>query len=59
MKKFEKELEELRNLKATGDRYEDFEYGHIEADEILCKILLELGYDEIVEAYRKVGKWYS
>ena len=59
MKKFEKELEELRNLKATGDYFENFETDHIEADEILCKILLELGYDEIVEAYNQVGKWYS
>ena len=59
MKTFEKELEELCNLKATGDYYEDFETGHIKADEILCKILLELGYDEIVEAFNQVGKWYS
>lgn len=59
MKDFTKELEELRNLEATGDYYEDFESGHKKVDEILCKILLELGYDEIVEAFNQVGKWYS
>ena len=32
---------------------------HPEADNILCNILKDLGFEEIVEAYEKVPKWYS
>lgn len=32
---------------------------HPEADDILCNILKDLGFEEIVEAYDKVPKWYS
>ena len=35
------------------------EYDHPEADAILCNILKDLGFKEIVEAYEKVPKWYS
>lgn len=37
----------------------DFEYAHLDADDILCDFLLILGYKEIVDDYRKVGKWYA
>lgn len=49
-----KYLEQLQDLKCALD----IEISHIEADEILCKILKELGYTEIVKAYNKVSKWY-
>lgn len=32
---------------------------HEEADYLLCALLEELGYTELVETYRKVPKWYS
>lgn len=35
------------------------EWGHIEADDYLCKLLKELGYKNIVEAYKKIEKWYA
>lgn len=35
------------------------EYEHDEADFILCSLLEELGYIELVELYRKLPKWYS
>ena len=37
---------------------EDIENGHVDADKILCDILLELGYKKLVECYRDVPKWY-
>ena len=37
---------------------EDIENGHVDADKILCDILLELGYKELVKCYRHVPKWY-
>lgn len=52
---FAEELEALREL--ADDK--DTEVAHIMADSILCRILLDLGYNEIVEAYDAVDKWYA
>jgi hypothetical protein len=32
---------------------------HVEADEVLCELLISLGYEDVVEEYRKIEKWYS
>jgi hypothetical protein len=37
----------------------DIEMVHSIADEVLCDLLLELGYELVVEEYKKVPKWYS
>lgn len=37
----------------------DPESAHSEADDILCKLLLALGYHDVVEAWGKVRKWYA
>ncbi len=48
-------LERLKELQESGDA----EYAHGEADDILCDILKDLGFEEIVEAWDKVPKWYA
>lgn len=47
----EKYLEQMKQLKDESD--------HDAADCILCELLEELGFDKIVEVYRKLPKWYS
>ena len=47
----EKYLSQMKLLKCEAD--------HDEADCILCYLLKDLGYDELVEVYRKLPKWYS
>jgi hypothetical protein len=37
----------------------DIEMVHSIADEVLCDLLLELGYELVVEEYKKVPKWYA
>jgi len=37
----------------------DPEYDHSSADSILCKLLEELGYNELIEMYYRVDKWYA
>ena len=37
----------------------DFEIAHGVADDVLCDLLRELGYGEVVDEYNEVGKWYS
>jgi hypothetical protein len=38
---------------------EDTEKAHLEADLTLRKILLELGYVEVIELYDQIDKWYA
>lgn len=47
----DKYLEQLKTCTWEGD--------HDVADFILCELLKELGYTELVEIYKKVPKWYS
>lgn len=47
----EKYLMQMRELKS--------EFEHDEADYLLCALLEELGYTELVEVYRKIPKWYA
>ncbi len=35
------------------------ENGHMEADDLLCEVLEELGYQEGISIFRKQDKWYS
>lgn len=37
---------------------DDTELAHIQADDILCSFLEELGYSDVVEEYKKISKWY-
>lgn len=38
---------------------DDYEMAHSVADGVLCEVLIALGYEDIVEAWNKVGKWYA
>ena len=41
------------------DRNNDTEMAHILADELMCKLLRELGYGEGVDIFEQMDKWYS
>jgi hypothetical protein len=45
--------------KQINDLTDDRESDHVEADRLLCALLLELGYPLTVAAFEKVLKWYS
>lgn len=53
---YQKLLKEMRELE---DEDFDFEHSHIVADVLLTSFISELGYDEVVDSYNRVGKWYS
>ena len=38
---------------------DDPEVAHYRADNILCEVLIELGYDELVGIFNIIRKWYS
>ena len=43
----------------TLQKLSDCEAAHVKADQILLDILLDLGYDDIVQEYEKIDKWYA
>lgn len=48
-------LEKMRELIESDDD----EIAHIKADSILCEILMREEYNELVDLYGQVPKWYS
>lgn len=48
------ELNELVKLSA-GDQ----EAAHSRGDEVLCELLTSIGYDDVVEVWNKINKWYA
>lgn len=55
----EQRKEYLNRLLELGKDNWDTEGNHIAADDILCDILCLLGYDDIVNAYDEIPKWYA
>lgn len=51
----EEALKQLKNDCHTGDT----ECDHGTADCILCDFLVSLGYQDIVDEWEKVAKWYA
>jgi len=47
------------NLMQSAVDCGDTETGHGDADDLLCDLLRELGYNELVDKYNDVAKWYS
>ena len=54
-------LKEIKNklLLINGNNSDDVETDHIDADDLLCEALVLLGQKEIVDIFKKIGKWYS
>jgi len=51
---FKIKMQEIRD-----DAAGDIESDHGEADNLMCEVLSSLGYDEGVQIYRRLEKWYS
>lgn len=51
----DKALIKLRKLQKN----EDIESAHCGADHVLCDLLGTLGFNDVVQEYHKVKKWYS
>lgn len=48
-------IEKMKECVNNGDT----EVAHLDADDILCDVLTQLGYKELVDLYEKVKKWYA
>jgi len=38
---------------------EDIENAHCNADDIISKLLIELGYGDVIEEYDDIEKWFA
>lgn len=48
----------VKKMQAIASDY-DCETAHADADTLLCELLIELGYKQVVDIYNKVCKWYA
>ena len=37
----------------------DTEVAHVEADKILCELLIEVGFADVVVEWDRIDKWYA
>lgn len=51
----EQAIANLQDLINSGDT----EIAHSNADDILCQLLISLGYQDVVDAWNKIDKWYA
>lgn len=45
----------LKALQGDGDT----EAQHSQADDLLCMLLIDLGYEDVVSEYVAIDKWYA
>jgi hypothetical protein len=50
--------EAVEALRALAGEW-DTETAHSEGDAVLCKLLISLGYEDVVAAWEVLPKWYS
>jgi hypothetical protein len=53
------DINELKDKLKSCHQSNDKEEAHKDADQILCSLLIECGFPDIVEEYCRVSKWYS
>ena len=59
LKKIEKLEEKYLILMEEKRKCMDTEVAHVEADDLLCKLLRELGMDKLVDKFEEINKWYA
>ena len=47
-----------RRMKAIAE-YKEREEAHIAADKLMCNVLMRLGYEELVDIYTSMERWYA
>ena len=53
-------LQVIENLMRTKNHpNSDNEIKHANADMYLCNFLRDLGYDDVVDVYEQIEKWYA
>ncbi|MFZ2809438.1 MAG: hypothetical protein WAZ60_23895 [Desulfosalsimonadaceae bacterium] len=51
------ELEYIKKMKDADSG--DTEQAHGQADDLLCELLVKIGYSQVIDEYNKIDKWYA
>lgn len=51
----EEAIQQLKIIQVNNDT----ENAHILADDVLCELLISLGFKDVMEEYNKIYKWYA
>ena len=57
--KYTDRLQSIIDQQSSFHSFDDVEEHHFDADDLLCELLTELGYGDVVEVYNKIEKWYG
>lgn len=52
-------VDRAKNQLQEQQLHGDIERAHVEADDILCQLLVELGLEDVVAEFDKIDKWYA
>lgn len=58
-KRQQKLLEKYKQIMEKSIDNNDEEVGHMVCDGVLCDLLHDLGFDEVLEIYEKQIRWYA
>lgn len=56
---FAKEMKNLQEKLNTEDLYFEKEQVHKEMDNLMCELLIELGYEKGINIFKDTPKWYA
>lgn len=56
---FKKKMKEIQIALDAGLLRFNKEEAHIKMDDLMCEVLISLGYEEGIEVFDNTGKWYS
>ena len=56
IKRYKAKMLEEKEREIKSD---DYEISHSNGDTLLCELLDELGFSEVVEAYNDLNKWFA
>jgi hypothetical protein len=51
----EEAIEKLKDI----ETWDDTEAAHCCADDVLCELLISLGYEDVVYQWGEIDKWYA
>jgi hypothetical protein len=55
----DKTAEEFKTKLAAAAEAYDVGNAHMVADDLLCELLTLLNFEDVVDEYRKIDKWYA
>ena len=49
----------IKDLRGSCFNKRDIRRNHVNADDIICALLIELGYKDVVKVFNEIERWYA